>query len=281
VSVASKRIRAALVTIAAGFVLLGASAPSAEQYYAQAIQTMRDVPQPDYATYGVHVHVTGLGFFLTREPNGKADIELPLSRGADASFSAAYRRSDDLTSVETPQGWGTIRAPLFDPTWNGVYDWIRYGWNGRPDSATAPPLPAPDASGLRTIAAVRVMGVAFYSVSDAGAAKCANGDSAHRVHLVARRDPLDHPLTDAMIDLRTNHLCFVRMEMRQSIVAAGYSSTFELNIDDFDGESLVRSGTYGVIVRAAGIGVKSARLTFAYDHFAFPSTLAGEMFPTT
>ena len=36
--------------------------PSAEQYYAQAIQTMRNLPQPDFATYNVHVHVTGLTF---------------------------------------------------------------------------------------------------------------------------------------------------------------------------------------------------------------------------
>ncbi len=245
---------------------------------------MRDVPQPNYATYVVHVHVTGLGFALTREPNGEASIGLYLhdrTAKPDATFASAYRKSDDLTSVETPQGWGIIRSPVFDPTWNGVEDWIRYGLNGRPDSATAPPLPTPDVNGLRVIAAVRAMGLAFYDASDAGSGTCANGDAAHRVHLIARRDPLDHPLTDVAIDVRTNRLCFARFEMRQSVVAAGYASTIELNIADVDGESMVRSGSIDVLARAIGIGIKRVTIAFTYDNFAFPATLAGAMFPST
>jgi hypothetical protein len=259
--------------------------PSAARYYANAIEAMRDLPQPNFATYDVQLHVTGSAFVLTRESNGKAQIGLNLSgRGAkpDALFSAAYRKSDDLTSVETPQGlWGIMRSPLFNPTWNGVEDWIRYGFNGRPDSTTALPLPTPHANGLPVIGTVRAIGVAFYDVSDAGAATCANGDSGHRVHLIARKDPLDHPLTDAVIDEGTNHLCFVRFEMRQSVVAVGYSSTIELNIADVNGESLVRSGTIQLTVRAVGIGVKRVTMAFAYGHFAFPATLAGDMFPAT
>ncbi len=255
--------------------------PSAEQYYVQALEAMRNVPQPSFATYDVQLHITGMGFSLMREPNDKASISLGWGRGLkpDATFSAAYRNRDDLTSVQTPQGWGTIRSPIFDPTWNGVADWIRYGFDGRPETATTPSLPTPDANGLPVIAAVRVMGVAFYDVSDAGAAMCANGDPAHRVHLIARRDPLDHPLTDAVIDERTNHFCLVRFEMRQSVVAAGYTFTTELNIGDIDGESVVRRGTMELMARAVGIGVKHVTMIFAYDHFSFPPTLAGDMFP--
>ena len=125
--------------------VVGAAAPpSAEQYYLRAIEAMRNLPQPSFATYDVQLHITGLGFALTREPNGRAsiDLTLPGKEGGkpDALFSAAYRKSDDMTSVQTPQGWGTIRSPLFNPTWNGVNDWIRYGFNGRPDAATAPPV---------------------------------------------------------------------------------------------------------------------------------------------
>src|SRR5271154_4330789 len=171
--------------------------PSAEQYYANSIATMRSLSQPNFATYDVQVRTTGGHLAIERQPNGVASIELTIDRHGkpDVNFSAAYRKSDDLTSVETPQGWGVISAPLFDPTWNGVYDWIRYGLNGRPDSATAAPLPTPAAGGLPVIGAVRAMSVAFYDVSDGGAATCANGDPAHRVHLIARNDPLDHPLT--------------------------------------------------------------------------------------
>jgi hypothetical protein len=261
-----------------------AEPPSAEQYYSRAIEAMRDLPQPNFATYDVQLHVTGTAFSITRQSDGKAQIGLTMNtRGAkpDTSFPGAYRKSDDLTSVETPQGWGIIRSPLFDPTWNGVDDWIRYGLNGRPNSVTVPPSPTPARSGLRVIAAVRAMGVAFYDVRDGGAATCANGDPAHRVHLIAWKDPLDHPLTDAVIDERMNRLCFMRFEMRQSVVAVGYTNTIELNIADVDGESLVRSGTIELILRAMGIGVKRVTLTFAYDHVAFPEQLSAEIFPTT
>jgi len=71
--------------------------PSAEQFYAQAIEAMRDVPQPKFAMYNVRLHASGLGFFLSRDPNGKAEINMPLGRGNDATFSAAYRKSDDMT----------------------------------------------------------------------------------------------------------------------------------------------------------------------------------------
>ena len=142
-------------------------------------------------------------------------------------------------------------------------------------------MPTPDANGLPEIAAVRTMGIAFYDVSDAGAATCANGDPAHRVHLIARRDPLDHPLTDAVIDERTNRFCYVRFECIRASSLRDTAVTFELNIADVDGESLVRSGTIEFVVRAMGFGVKYVRMTFAYDHFSFPATLAGDMFPST
>jgi hypothetical protein len=270
-----------LLTVAFILAAQMAEPPTAAQYYAHAIEAMRDVPQPNFASYGVHVHVTGLGFMLNREPNGKASIDIGWGKGAskDASFSAAYRKSDDLTTVRTPQGWGVTSSPIFDPTWNGVNDWIRYGFNGRPDSATAPPLPAPDPNGLPEIAAVQTMGLAFYDAQDGGAATCGNGDAAHRIHLIARSDPLDHPLTDAVIDERTDRLCSVRLAMHQSVVAAGYSGTIDLNIEDVNGQSLVRNGTIDFLVRAMGIGVKHFTMRLNYDNFAFPATLAGDMFP--
>lgn len=288
-TISIRAIRTAVVLASIAFVVArtpaasAAEPPSATQYYVRAIEAMRNLAQPNFASYDVHVHATGMGFTLTREPDGKASIGLTLPRRdtkPDATFAAAYRKSDDLTSVQTAQKlWGIIRSPIFNPTWNGIEDWIRYGLNGRPNSATAQPLPTTDRNGLPVIAAVRAMGVAFYDVSDEGAATCANGDAAHRVHLIARKDPLDHPLTDALIDEHTGRLCYTRFEMRQSIVAAGYTSTIELNIGDVNGNALVRSGKIDVVVRAVGIGVKRFMMTFAYDHIAFPANLSDDMFP--
>lgn len=281
-----KRFLCAVAILVLGLVRPAAADPPplAEQYYARAIQTMRDLPQPNFATYDVRLQITGSDFILARKPNGKAEIRLNLSSRhgtSDVVFPAAYRRIDDLTAVRTPEGsWGTIRSPLFNPTWNGVADWIRYGFNGRPDSAPATPSPTPAADNLAIIGAVRAMRVSFYDVSDAGTASCANGDPAHRVHLVAKSDPLDHPLTDAVIDERTNRLCFVRFQMRQSVVAVGYNTTIELNIADVNGESIVRSGTIELTLRAMGFGMKHVTMRFAYTTIEFPETPPAEIFPT-
>jgi hypothetical protein len=262
---------------------LAAQPPSAAQYYEHAIEMMRDLPQPNFATYDVHVHMTGMNFILGHETNGNASVGVGWGRGTspDASFQAAYRQSDDLTSALTPKGWGVVssHSPIFNPTWAGVADWIRYGFNGRPDSATAPPPTTPDVNGLPEIAAVQAMGIAFYDAQDGGAAMCANGDNAHRIHLIARRDPIDHPLTDVVIDQRTDRICSVRLGMHQSVVAAGYNGTIDLNLEDVNGQSLVRSGILDFEMRAMGIGVKRVTMRLTYDDFAFPATLAGDMFP--
>ena len=246
--------------------------PSAAAYYAHAIEAMREVQTPAVVSYDVKVHVRGLGFFITRDKSGEASMQMPLARGADATFSAAHRGSDGRTLVQTPDGWGTIRTAFFNPTWDGVNDWIRYGFNDPPHVAPQA-TPSPEPSGLPVIAAVRAMGIAYYNVSDGGAATCANGDPAHRVHLIARKNPLDHPLTDAVIDQRTNRICTVRFAMHQSVVAAGYSSSFELNIGDVNGVSLVQGGNIDLMLRAAGVGLRHITVSFVYDHFAFPSTL--------
>jgi hypothetical protein len=70
---------------------------------------------------------------------------------------------------------------------------------------------------------------------------------------------------------RTGRFCLVRFEMRQGVVAVGYTFTPELNIADVNGKSLVRSGTMDFIGRAVRIGVKRVTMTFDYDNFAFPA----------
>lgn len=259
-----------------------AAPPSAEQYYAQALAAMNALPQPAYATYDTHVHVTGAGFVLSRQSDGESSIGLIVggrTAKPDATFGAVHRRSDDLTALKTPQGWAFESSPIFDPTWTGVDDWMRYGVYGRPKTETPAPTPAPEPNGLKVIAAVRAMGVALYRVVDEGGAMCASGDPGHRVHLIAYRDPLRHPLTDAVIDERTDHLCFVRFGLHQSIVAAGYDATIELNIDDVGGYSLVRSGKVTLTGRVAGFAVKSITMHFTYDRLAFPAALPTGTFP--
>lgn len=160
--------------------------PSAEQYYATAVDKMRSEPPIPNVAYAVDIKTSGARFYAERSKSGKVMVAWGIGskRESQPSMNAAYREADQLTALQTPQGRGTTRVPIFDPTWNGIYAWMRYGLEGPPDSV--------------------------------GAARCSNGDEGHALHLVARRDPQAHPLTDAVVDVQTGGFCEMRFGFRQS-----------------------------------------------------------------
>jgi hypothetical protein len=82
--------------------------PSADQYYARAIQTMRDLPQPNFATYDVQLGVTGSDFALTRRPNGEAQIALNLN----SRHGESLVRSGSIQFVLRALGFGMRRVTM-------------------------------------------------------------------------------------------------------------------------------------------------------------------------
>lgn len=52
---------ALLLAIAAGGGTAASNAPTAEQYYARALDTMNALPQPAYMSFDLHLHAGGAG----------------------------------------------------------------------------------------------------------------------------------------------------------------------------------------------------------------------------
>jgi len=256
---------------------------SPEQLYARAVEHMKALPQPPNATYAVDIHVDGAGFLLDRKPDGRAEIGFVVGdRNAkpDGSFQAAYRSSDGLTALQTKPGqWADTTDPLFDPTWSGISDWIRYGLHGRPATATPMPSPTPaaQATAVPEIAAVTAFGVAYYDVYDRGVKSCANGDPGHAVHLIAHRDPADHPLTDATIDLSTGELCALSFAVRQA-GPVSLRASIDLDLGTVNDQPVVTHESFVITVHVLAFAVKQIKAIATYHNFAFPQSLDPSLF---
>lgn len=253
---------------------VAAAAPSAAAYYAAALDRMNQEPPVENAAYTVAVRSTGASFFTNREAHGHVTIGWNIGGNLppEPKVNAVYRASDRLTGVQTPKGWGTTASPIFDPTWSGVDDLIHYGWHGPPESTLAARAHNIKATLPQTIATVRAFGVAFYHVADAGTATCANGDPGHAVHLTAWNDPQAHPLTDAVIDLRSGKLCALRFGVRQP-GAISVNGLVTLHLGDVSGRTLVSGERIEINAHVLGIQVKHIVSHIAFRHIVFPATL--------
>lgn len=264
------------------FALLFATAaipPSAEQYYAAAVEKMRAQRPVDDLTYRIAVESTGAKFYTGRKPNGHLSLWWGIGSRvkADPPMQAAYRSSDHLTAIDTPKGWGTTQMPIFDPTWSGIYDWIRYGFDGPPKNAKADetaqrPIEAP------TIATVHAMGVAYYNVMDGGPAQCPDGAPGHRVHLSARENATAHPLTEAIIDASSGEFCSLSFGFVSSgIFSARGAMTLALTHEDR--RVLVTGERIEFNVHALMIQFKHIVSNVTFSNFAFPASLPEAYFP--
>ncbi|MDE2481202.1 MAG: hypothetical protein KGN02_03305, partial [bacterium] len=178
------------------------TAPSATTYYEEAVAHMKALPQPAFVAYSARLHSYGAHIEASRVPKtGRLAIALFIgsSRQNDQAYPGMERASDDLISLLMPDGTHAVSHFAFvNPTWGGAYDTMRYGWEGRPDTPSPADAkgarPAPSPSAIPVIAIEQAIGSGFYRVYDEGPATCESGAQGHRVHLVARSNPSDHPL---------------------------------------------------------------------------------------
>ncbi len=257
--------------------------PSAEAFYANALERMRQIAEPQFATYHTRIRIQGANLQLTRSPRGRVVFGVNIGTPGlkpYGDFRAAYRASDHLVAIDTPQGWGTAHGTVLDPTWSGVDDLIRYGFNDPPaPAASATPSPAPAGANSTTpvIAVIHAIGIAYYSVYDGGEQPCANGDAGHRVHLVARENPHSHPLSDAVIDLRTGKLCSMSFAIRQGGI---FSASGDITLD------LAEQGLYTIVdherfeftAHAFAIAVKHVVGNVAFSDLRFPASVSPQFF---
>ena len=273
----ASRVGAFLVAIA---IPLGASAqsvpPTAERYYGQALENMRALPPTGNVSYTVNVQTQGATFTVAADDVRNAQVTWVIGRGGKHSswFQAVNRSSDHRTAMLTDSGWAIALSPIFNPTWSGIDDWIRYGVYGRPAGLRLV-TPAPNATpgDLRTLVTVRAMGVAYYNVYDAGTEACENGDVGYAVRLAARGDTVEHPLTGAVIDGKTQQICTIRLAIRKDGGPLSYKAELALHVELVGGASVVTSEHIEFNVFLFDSPSKQIESDITYTNITFPITL--------
>lgn len=260
---------------------LCAAPPSPREFYAHAVEQMRHHPDPAFATYDASIS----GLNCTAAAGG---ISCTLGRSTAESekpFPVDLRESDGRVVIN-PQNKPVVLgdSTFINPTWQGVDAIIRRGFTGMGGTTVATPTPAPSqpSPSLLTIAVVTALSVSDYNVFDAGAATCATGASGHAVRLVARRDPMRHPLTGATIDLKTGDLCALRFnaKVRGAGGLVGATAGAQLDLANTRGYCIVTNERFSIDLRAIGIAVKHVDVNVSYSNFAFPKMIAPNVFVT-
>lgn len=271
----------ALTGLALALPVLGVAPalPSAEEFYAHAVERMRAGAVPAFATYDASV--SGLNCIIEGGSLdcglGKGDAE------SKAPLSADLRASDGRLALHRGGASVVIDDSTFlNPTWPGIDRLIVHGFTGTVNAPSPAPLATQSPSALPVIAVVSALSMANYAVYDAGAATCANGNAAHAVRLVARHDPLRYPLTGAAVEMATGDLCAVRFNARVSAAAGlvGATGGVRLDLENVAGYEVVANERFDVDLRAIGIAVKHLSVNVAYSDFAFPKSIAPEIFAT-
>ncbi len=280
----------AIALVAALAVPAGAqNAPSATAYYEAALSAMKSLPQPAYVTFTATVNAEGMGFAVIPEHH-VADLAIGWGDALkpQTSWQSDHRTQTDTTTILTEKGERLLgESPLWDPTWNGAYDWLRYGVFGsqqpqfnanvKADATPAPSATPVQGGAIKTIAVVSAMGAQYYRITDGGSASCPSGAPGHALHLSAVRDPSAHPLSDVVVEAGSLRFCMMRFSIADSGVV-GLTGFSELHFNDAGGYWMTTDATTTLLIRAFGIGVKKAVLRFSYRSFAFPASLPDSLF---
>lgn len=251
--------------------------PSAEEFYARAIAKMRRHAEPAFATYdasisGLSCRVESAGIACTL---GKSTAK------SEAPFSVDLRQSDGRVALHFHRQSVVLGDSTFlNATWPGIDAIVRHGFTGIVSASPSTPPPSQAPPSLPVIAVVSALSVANYNVYDAGAATCADGDAGHAVRLAARHDPLRYPLSGATVDLSTGDLCSLRFNARVSAAAGmiGATSSARLDLETVGGYEVATNERFDVDLRAIGIAIKHLSIDVAYSDFAFPETIAPQIF---
>jgi hypothetical protein len=154
-----------------------------------------------------------------------------------------------------------------------------------PTPSAAPSAePTPDAQPTQTaeplpnIATVSAISPFFYRVYDAGSKPCSSGGpNGHALHLVARTNVRDHPLTDVVLDPATGRFCSLTFVVKDAGLA-GITGHYTIEFAPFGPYWLVSRGVIDINVRVFGIAAKHATLTWTIANLATPETLPDTAF---
>jgi len=207
--------------------------PNPVVIYRRAIEAMRtaDVNRPNYAIY--QLDYIGHNLILTpNTTNGKTDWDMNLKHANDNhSYQVWYRAHDERALTQDEATHYLYRGEaLLAPIGSNVFD------NGTPTPSPAPNVtPSPHSSGppdtpggatTEVLGSVTAEASQYYDITLVGI-EDDKGHPVYHLHLHARRDDLDHPLTDLYIDTTTYLVRAVHAE----VTLRGVIFAFGLTID--------------------------------------------------
>lgn len=244
--------------VLAPLVLAAGPAPTPEHYYAQALAVMRALPQPAQVTMSVSASTNGLGVYAGPSPDDPRRGTFRAGSGysqTSTAWSETFDSVSETAILDTQTGKSLLgEEALFNPTWTGAYDWLRYGLDGHPRQGGARTAPSPDPQ-LKTIATLTIMAPGAYRVSDAGARQCPDGSAGHHLQFAAKGDWTRHPLTDITVEERTMRFCSVVFRVDPQHIH-GATAAVELDYSEVDGYWLETRAHIDVLGRLFGIGVR-------------------------
>ncbi|HTD38197.1 MAG TPA: alpha/beta fold hydrolase [Candidatus Limnocylindrales bacterium] len=251
-----------------------------EKLYADTIATMRDLPEPPFVTFLFDVTLQGKISTALLDRHGRAIFRIWTGGGTpwgqpSGSWATSHRASDDLSSIANrPHSHLLSRSPLFNPTWTGAYDWLRYGIE--PPPKPAPPPSAASDEQLKVIGMVKALGPSSYRISAAGPAVCPGGEPGRHLQLAARNGDIKmHPLADVVIEIAHTRFC----SMRFHAPAVEGVSFAELHFGAVHGYWMTTSidmNWHGF--GQFGIGGERASWHVTYDGMRFPDALDDALF---
>lgn len=266
-----------LVVLAGAAPGAAADAPTAAEFYAKAVRTMSDLPQPAYVTYGLESTSAGLEVDLTTIDGG---VWLLIHRGSTPDRWSLRHRTLDYESeiVNAADGKRYVsQRSFFDPTWYGAYRALRQGMLHVQNAA--PPRPSPGAPtpdpGLKAIGLVSVIGPGVYDVHDRGAAACPDGGDGHAFHLTSRTPDWHHQLSDVVVELRSMRFCMMRFNASSGF---GFSGIVEQHYAQVGGYWLQTGGRLEGAERVFGIAAHHGEWSYQLTDMQFPAALPAEAF---
>ena len=253
--------------------------PTPEQYYARALDTMNALPQPAYATFDMNMKASGAGITTSCSPGSRAEFALGWGRGMRQEVQAQgeYSLSGNAAAFREKDGnFCRDDVAVFKPAWAAMHDWMRYGISEAPASA---PSHAPQGAqkpdrGLQTISSVTALASAAYEVFDDGTATCPSGTPGHALHLIARSNPDEHPLTDVVIETATMRFCRMRFNLVNAVaVGTGAKGDMTVDFDERSGYWSVTHGRAVISLRMLGASLKHFSLDLSYAGMQYPPEL--------
>lgn len=260
--------------------VLAAALASPRDMYVRAIETMSNLPQPQYATYTMQGTAEGLQVDLMTQ---RGQVWLNVHGGSTpSSWTLEHRTFDYVSEILAGNGERYVtQRSFFDPTWYGAYRALREGMFDSQDPAAPRPqqtaTPPPDTS-LKTIAITSVMGPGIYAIEDRGDAACSNGDPGRALHLTSReRDP-HHQLTDVIIDLNSMRFCMMRFAQTSGF---GFHGFLEQHYANVSGYWMQTGGLLDGTLRIFGISTHHGLWRYRISGMTFPASLPEDRFATS